>query len=467
MRLDMSATPAQIALRTLLELGYGEGELPPIAVEPSSGVLPSIYRVDDVAAATIAATHAAAAIELRARDGIDRDVTIDTREAAIAFRSERYLRVDGQSAGDPWAPLSGDYRARNGRWIRLHCNFPHHADAVLRALRAANDREAVARAVAERDAIELEEDVLAQGGAAAAQRSISEWEAHAHARELARAQLVELRRIGEGKPHATRVGALPLDGVRALDLTRVIAGPVAGRTLAAYGADVLRIGAQHLPTIPTLVIDTGFGKRFADIDLRASEGRERLRSLIGEADAFIQAYRPGAIAHLGFSPEEVAAIHPGIIYVSLSAYGRGEWSDRRGFDSLVQMATGITYRGAVRAHSDAPVPLPAQALDHATGWLAALGTLAALHRRRREGGSWHVEVSLARTAEWLKSLGEVDRLDAHDPTIDDVRDLLRDDASPFGNITHVRFPGQIDDLDLQWRTPPHPQGADYGFAHGL
>jgi crotonobetainyl-CoA:carnitine CoA-transferase CaiB-like acyl-CoA transferase len=440
----------EVALDVLSGVGYDPRDLPEITIRERDPLLPSIFRVETMAGAFITATHAAYAVEM----GVS-NVSVDVREAAVAFRSEAYLRVDGNIAGDPWAPLSGDYRADDGRWIRLHCNFEHHARAVLRTLNAENDRPAVESAVARWNAIELEGAVLANGGAAAAERTVEEWDALAHAATLAHEPLVRIRRIGDAQPAQ--------ESLRVLDLTRVIAGPVAGRTLAAYAADVLFIGAKNVPQIPQLVIDTGFGKRFAEIDLHDEAQRDVMRTLVCESDVFLESYRPGALAGLGFGPHDAAAMRPGIIYASLSAYGAdGPWGGRRGFDSLVQMATGITRETARRAGREQPAPLPAQALDHGTGWLAVLGILAARQRQRREGGSWHVEISLARTAEYLKSLGTVEtsRLRLPIPKIDDVRDLLRDDESPFGRVTHVRFPGLVGGRELQWKSPPHPQGYD-------
>ncbi len=436
--------------KLLLDLGYGPQELPDITVAAREPALPSLYRIDDFAATAIAAAHAAAAIELG-----EHAVRVDTREAALAFRSEAYMRVEGKKLGDAWAPLSGDYRTGDDRWIRLHCNFEHHAQAVLHTLGVENSRDAVEESVARWNAIELEEAVLAQAGAAAAERTIEEWQAQQQAQVLARTPLVQVHRISDARSAQSTF--------RVLDLTRVVAGPIAGRTLAAYGADVLLIGARNLPQIAPLVIETGFGKRFAEIDLRAEAGRAAMRSLIAGADVFLESFRPGALARLGFGPSEVAAMRPGIVYASLSAYGaNGPWGGRRGFDSLVQMATGITRETARKAHNEKPTPLPAQVLDHGAGWLAALGILAARHRQRREGGSWHVQISLARTAEYLKSLGmlEPTRLHAPIPTIDDLRDLLHEEVTPFGRVTHMRFPGRIGNRNLQWKTPPHRQGAD-------
>ncbi len=328
----------------------------------------------------------------------------------------------------------------------------------MRVLGVAHDRKAVESAVELWNAPDLEQAVLEAGGAAAMERSIDEWNALPQARALELQPLVGLTKIGEiaaPLPPGIPAGTRPLSGMRVLDLTRVLAGPVAGRTLAAYGADVLHVCAKHLPEIEALAIDTGFGKNSVCIDVRERDQRAQLKQLVTQSDIFIQSYRAGALAHHGFSPDELSALHPGIVYVSITAYGRGPWHARRGFDSLVQMATGITRATAERASRDEPLPLPAQMLDHGTGWLAALGVLAALHRRRIEGGSWLVEVSLARTAEWLKSLGTVEALEAGDPDFDDVRDLLLEEPSSRGLVTHVRFPGSIAGTYVGWGKPVH------------
>jgi crotonobetainyl-CoA:carnitine CoA-transferase CaiB-like acyl-CoA transferase len=249
--------------------------------------------------------------------------------------------------------------------------------------------------------------------------------------------------------------------VRVLDLTRVIAGPVAARVLASHGADVLAVGAAHLAVIPALVIDTGFGKRSCHLDLRRPDERAALDRLAGEADVFLQGYRPGSLARRGFGADELARRHPGVVVVNVSAYGGvGPWGDRRGFDSLVQVVSGIAHTQADVAGVEGPLSLPAQALDHATGWLAALGTIQALRRRRSLGGSWAVDVSLARTAAWLDDLGRVDGgLDAADPGPDDIADLLQFTDSPFGRLTHVRAVGRLADRPVGWATPPAPPGT--------
>jgi len=250
--------------------------------------------------------------------------------------------------------------------------------------------------------------------------------------------------------------------VRVLDMTRVIAGPVSGRVLAAHGADVLNISAAHLPSSEPSVMDTGRGKRSAFLDLRVPDDRRTLTNLLRSADVFVQSYRDGALAALGFGPEEVAAIRPGIVYVSLTAYGeQGPWAGRRGFDSIVQAASGLNDAEARAANGTDPKSLPCQALDHASGYLMALGALAALARRATEGGSWHVRVSLAQTGRWLRDLGRVEGgFACLDPTIQDVGDLLEEYPSGWGHMLAVRHAAQMSETTPAWDRPSVPLGSD-------
>ncbi|WP_223199347.1 CoA transferase [Solihabitans fulvus] len=421
-----------------------------VVIDGDDPVLPSRYRVGVLAAAAVAATATAAARLLRARGGAPDPVRLSVREAAAAFHTERCLRVDGAPPRDLWAALSGNYRAADG-WVRLHCNYPHHRDAVLAALAVADSRDAVAEAVSRRTAEDVEAAVLAAGGAAGALRRRADWLRHPQALAIGRLPLADLRRLGPAPARPLARADRPLAGVRVLDLTHVIAGPVCGRTLAAFGADVLHVGAAHLPTVGPLVIDTGFGKRSCHLDLRTERDRLVLRGLIAEADVFVQSYRPGALAALGFGPAQLAELRPGIVSVNLSAYGQaGPLAGRRGFDSLVQMVSGIADTGEA-----APRQLPAQTLDHGTGWLAAFGAITALTRRASAGGSWEVRVSLARTALWLDSLGRTEDEGERAEGVEDFADLLVETDSAFGRLTHVRAPASG-----YWAHGPRLPGGD-------
>jgi crotonobetainyl-CoA:carnitine CoA-transferase CaiB-like acyl-CoA transferase len=426
--------------------------------------LPSVFRVGALASAAVAASALAAAECYRQRTGVAQDVEVDARRASIAFRSERYLRIDNGPAPELRDPLMGFYETRDGRWIQLHTNFAHHRAGVVRVLACVNDHESVIRAIRTWDAATLDQTLADAGLPAAMIRSPAEWSALPQARAIAGLPLLEIERIGDApvEPIGNSAADTPLAGVRVLDLCRIIAGPVAGRTLAQHGADVLLINGPHLPNIAPLVIDNGRGKRSATLDLREESGRASLQALLREADVFLQSYRPGSIAARGFGAEEAARLRSGIVYVTVSAYGHeGPWAQRRGFDSLVQSASGIAWTEAQAAGQTQPRHLPCQALDHATGYLAAFGAMVALKRRAIEGGSWRVRVALAHTGRWLQSMGTMENgQDARDPDIDDVRDMLQIVESPFGVLTCTQPVERMSVSPPFWRLPPVPIGSD-------
>jgi crotonobetainyl-CoA:carnitine CoA-transferase CaiB-like acyl-CoA transferase len=356
--------------------------------------------------------------------------------------------------------IAGVYRCGDGRWVRLHTNFPHHRDGVLAILKCAYEREAVAEALRGWKAEDFEETAAREGMVVAAMRTFAEWDAHPQGQAVARLPLLSIDRIGDAAPMPLPPAPRPLSGIKVVELTRIIAGPVCGRTLAAHGADVMLVTSAHLPAIAPLVIDTGRGKLSTALDLRTENGRAALTALLQEADVFIQGYRPGGLEALGFGPEAVARVRPGIVYVSLSAYGHeGPWAQRRGFDSLVQTASGFNAAEGEAAGTDEPRPLPAQALDHATGYLMAFAAMAALSRRAHEGGSWLIRASLVQTAQWLRGLGRVDGLSAHDPSFDDVQQFLQPMESPFGGLTVTRHAATMSETPPHWARPPVPLGT--------
>lgn len=429
-----------------------------------TGSLPSRYCVGSLASATIAAQAAAAAGIWQLRTGQHQQIEVDQRRALAMFRGERYLRLNGQPVVDDLSPLFGYYPVANGHWVQLHTNFPHHRDGVLRILACEPTREAVAAALLRWSGEQLETQLAQAGLVGSAIRTPIQWQAHAHAAALANLPLMEIIRIGDApaEPIGGEVEPVqPLSGVRVLDLSRVIAAPVGARTLAQHGADVLAVSAEHLPNVRPFVIDTGRGKRSCFIDLRHSDGVHALQNLVHDADVFVQAYRPGALAQRGFGPEALSRLRPGIVYVSLSAYGHaGPWAQRRGYDSLVQSATGIAHAEGEAAGLGQPGKLPCQALDHATGYLAAFGAMVALQRRATEGGSWLVRVSLAQTARWLVSLGE--RVDGHatpELTEQEIEPWLQRIDSPFGEVVAVAPVEQMSGTPARLKLPPVPLGT--------
>jgi len=423
--------------------------------------LPSSFRVAAAAQVSVAAAGLAAAEIWKIRSGEVQDVAVDMRYALVECRSERYLRVDGNPPPPAWDAIAGVYKTRDNGFVRLHTNFPHHRDAVCTVLNCKPERDAVQAALMQWDGEAFETAAYAGGCVVAFMRPHDQWSATPHAKALAGLPLISIAKIGEAAPKPWPKGDRPLAGLRVLDLSRVIAGPVAGRTLAAHGADVLLISGPDLPAIPWLTIDTGRGKLTSFVELKDEQGRATLRDLLAEADIFSQGYRPRAIASLGFSPADAARINPGIIYVTLSAYGaEGPWADRRGFDSLVQTATGFNHAEGQAAGVEGPKELPAQMLDHATGYFMAFGAMMAKARQAREGGSWHVQVSLAQTGRWLWNLGRVsDGLKTRDFTGEEVMPCIEEIASGFGPLRAVRHSAILSKTPAFWARSAMPLGS--------
>jgi len=455
-------SPTQALAELWHAAGLDPAELAWAELTGHEPVLPSSFAVGTAAQASIAAAGLAAASLWRQRGGTAQQVAVAMRHAAAEFRSERYLRVDGAPAPELWDAIAGAYRCGDGHWVRLHTNFPHHRDGVLALLGCAHERTSVAAALQGWRAQDLEDAAAERGLVVAMLRSFEEWDAHPQGRALAGLPVFTLEKIGDAAPQPLPPATRPLDGVRVLDLTRIIAGPVGGRTLAAHGADVLLVTSPRLPAIAPLVIDTGRGKRSCQLDLTDAADHATLARLVDEADVFLQGYRPDGLAALGFGPQQLAERRPGLVYVSLSAYGHvGPWAERRGFDSLVQTASGFNHAEAQAAGRDEPLALPAQALDHAAGYLIALGTIAALLRRAREGGSWHVRVSLAQTGLWLRQLGRVGHgFIAPDQDLAAVQDLLETTPSGFGQLRGVRHAAQLSTTPADWVRPAVPLGHD-------
>jgi len=440
--------------------GHDASALSQIQFTGAEPVLPSSFAVATAAQATIGAAALAAAELWRLRTGRRQGVGVDMRGAAIEFRSERYLRVDGKRPDEYHDDLAGLYRCGDGRWARLHTNLPHHCSGLLKLLGVPHDKAALQRALDGMTAEALETAAAEAGLVVTACRSFAEWDRHPQGHAVAKLPLFSIEKIGDAPPKKRGAGDRPLSDVKVLDLTRIIAGPVCGRTLAAHGADVLLVTAKHLASMLPLVMDTGRGKLSASIDLRDANGRETLAGLVPAADVFVQGYRPGAIAAHGFAPQDVARMRPGIVYASLCAYGHdGPWASRRGFDSLVQTASGFNLAEAEAFGSPTPKELPAQELDHATGYLLAFAVMTALKRQAEEGGSWHVRLSLAQTGYWLRQLGRIDGMNCRDPGIDDVRDCLEEAASGFGRLTTVRHAAAMSETPARWARPSVPLGT--------
>ncbi len=454
-------TPRDILIQVWTSAGGHPTALDAVTLTGEEPQLPSSFRVGAAAQVSVAASGLAAADIWRLRSGQAQKVSVDMRHAVVECRSERYLRVDGQPPPPAWDVIAGVYKTGDGRFVRLHTNFPHHRAAVCDVLSCRPEREAVQAALMQWDGEAFEAAAYAAGGVVALMRSFEQWSALPQAEALAALPLLQIEKIGEAAPRPWPEGNQPLAGLRVLDLSRVIAGPVAGRTLAAHGADVMLVSGPDLPAIPWLVIDTGRGKFSCSLDLTSEQGRDALRELVAGADIFSQGYRPTALASLGFSPDDAARISPGIVYVSLSAYGHaGPWAERRGFNSLVQTTTGFNHAEGQAAGIDGPKELPAQILDHATGYLMAFGAMMAKARQSREGGSWHVRVSLAQTGRWLWNLGRIaDGLKAEDLRGEAVRPFMEESSSGFGPLSAVGHSAVLSKTPAFWMRPAMPLGS--------
>jgi hypothetical protein len=431
-----------------------------VHVSSDRPILTGPLPVGDLAVACVGAALLAAA-ELAEARGVARPaVAVDPDHVGAAFTSERHALVDGRPLGIGFDPLSTWMRTAGG-WLRTHANYPHHRAALSTALGAGLDVDAVRKAVAAREGEELEDAIFAAGGCAAALRDEPVWRAHPQGHLLGELGLLDLAPGAGGAPPLPDLapGVPPASGLRVLDLTRVIAGPVGTRMLAALGAEVLRIDppTSQLPEIAAQAIDTGPGKRSAHLDLRTGTGPATFERLLGEADVLVQGYRPGALDALGFGVADLARRHPHLVTVSLSAWGdRGPWGGRRGFDSLVQAASGIAA-ACTAGDAAPPGPLPAQALDHGTGYLIAAAALRGLAERARSGTPLHARLALARTARWLLDLP---RTPAAAAPSTDPAPFLVDLASPMGRVTVVAPPGTLDGEPLTWTRGPVPPGSD-------
>jgi crotonobetainyl-CoA:carnitine CoA-transferase CaiB-like acyl-CoA transferase len=439
-----------------------------IEIRGDDPVFPTRYRVSAAGAAAIASCAIAAdeLWALRNSKPNAQNISIDVRHAAAALRSARYMQIDGTAPKDLFDPLSGLYRARDRRWIFLHCNFAHHRQAVLRVLALADHagRDEIRSAVSAQDAGALEEAVHAAGGCAGMVRTAQQWGQHPQSAAVALLPLIEIERIGDAPREPLPPAARPLGGVRVLDLTRVLAGPTCARALAEHGADVLKISGSHLPHSGPVEIDTGLGKLAAFLDLREARERETLAALIrdGRCDVFSQSYRPGTLAARGFGSEALAALRPGIVCVELSAWGRaGPWQQRRGFDTVVQSVSGMAV---TQGGEDTPRTMPVSAIDYVSGYLMAFGGMVALARRAREGGSWRVRVSLARTGQWIVERGLLDeamiRGVANELPDDYLASITTYTASPLGMIRHLAPVAQMSSTAPRWERPPVPLGHD-------
>ncbi|MFL1494545.1 CoA transferase [Pseudomonas antarctica] len=421
-----------------------------------AGALPSTFAVTELASVSLGAAGQAVAQLIQQQTGRLPSVSVDRRLASLWFSSS--LRPVGWQTPPLWDPVAGDYACADG-WIRLHTNAPHHRAAAERVLGKVDDRADMASKVAAWNAAALEQAIVDADGCAAQMRSWRAWQTHPQGLAVNAEALVQ-RETFDTTTEKTWLGSVarPLAGIKVLDLTRVLAGPVASRFLAGLGANVLRIDSPTWNE-PGVVPEMTLGKRCARLDLKSPEGRQVFESLLKDADILFHGYRADALEQLGYTARELQTLAPGLIDVSLNAYGwSGPWRNRRGFDSLVQMSSGIADAGMAWQQSDKPVPLPLQALDHATGYLMAASALQALSERLKTGRGGSARLSLARTAKLLVEAGQVPEQPALRAEEPGDQGLVVEQTA-WGQAHRLLAPVSISGTPLQWDLPAGELGS--------
>jgi crotonobetainyl-CoA:carnitine CoA-transferase CaiB-like acyl-CoA transferase len=449
------------------------GREPPDFVEFEGGppALATRFFAEEAAAAALAAGGTVAADLWELRGGDRQTVTVGTREAGAGLGGYSFQRFDDASRAPPARgtgadaarmAIAGFAPTRDGRHVFLHPSFPPSGDKLRALLGCEATREAAMAATMKWEAIDLENAIAEAGLCGAMVRTPEEWDASDQGRALAARPVVEVTKIADSPPEPLPEGGdAPLSGVRVLDLTRVLAGPTCARTLAQYGADILHVAGPGLPFAAAFVADTSHGKLSSFVDLRKEDGRAALGDLIKDADVFSQGFRVGALERMGFGPLQLAALRPGLIYVSINAYGHeGGWRGRPGWEQLAQTVTGMAH---VHGGEAGPQLQPAAVCDYTTGFLAAFGALVALHRRALYGGSYMVRVSLSQTGMWVRGLGIAgpDRIDANVPIEgEEIRSYVTRSETGYGPMSHLRPAVRMSATPPQWKRPTRPLGSD-------
>jgi crotonobetainyl-CoA:carnitine CoA-transferase CaiB-like acyl-CoA transferase len=441
-----------------------------VTITGSDPVYPTVFRIGDTAAAVIASIGVAATDLWEMKTGRRQKIAVDTRHAAATMRTTDFTyfkSADGRYEPAPLDPKMQRMRKRtqpwptkDGRWYLPHLNLPNLSARVLGVLKCEDSPEGVRDAVAQWNADDLEEAIAKARACGGKVRSNAEWMAHPQGQYLATRPLVEIEKIGESKPEPMRAGERPLSGIRTLDLTRILAGPVAARTLAEHGADVLMVTASHLPQTPEHVRDTSHGKRSCYLDLTQPADAAKLKDLVTGADVFSQGYRPGVLAARGFGPQELAKLRPGIVTLTISCYGSGgPFADRAGWEQVAQTVTGICH--ANDGGSGTPALIHAAACDWITGYLGAYGVLLALARRAKEGGSYHVRVSLCQSGMFIQRQGK-GALDSslNGLTRVEAEALQIEADSPYGTMRFLKPVVQMSETPARWARATPKLGAD-------
>jgi hypothetical protein len=440
-------------------------------ISGSDPVLNSRFKLGEVAAAAHASVGVAVNDIWELKTSRRQKIQISVRSAAASLKSNKFIKTM-QTNGEFLnlvdkdhefnRQLNGIYRTRDGRWALPHFGLNHLRDRMLGLLEASPDQLSISKAVSKWDAIDLENAIAEMNLCGGMIRTNSEWIAEPHGKVLSEKPVVEILKIGPSDPEPIPSGCRPLSGIKVLDLTRILAGPIAARTLAEHGADVLMVTAENLPQVHAYVADTSHGKRSCFVDIKENEGARKLKDLIIGADIFSQGYRPGAMEKLGFGPEELSEIRPGLIYLSINCYGfDGEFSNRGGWEQVAQIMTGLTTMEDGSNKMNPPSLLPAAANDYITGYLGAYGALLALARRAKEGGSYHVRVSLCQTAMMIYRNGKIqDGLTPEELSLREIEDLSILSRTHLGEAKHLAPVLNLSETPPFWKMPTPKLGGN-------
>jgi len=462
----MSAFDKLMAIR-----GLSLPEKDEISITGSDPVLNTHFRLAATASAAIAGIGVAVNDLWELKTGRRQSIAIDAAAATAALKSKNYFQAKNTNgvfenvtdiSHEANRGLTGIFQTKDGRWLLPHFGLDHLRRRMLDLLQADANPNSIAKAVAKWDALDLENAIDEARVCGGMIRTNDEWLQEPHGKILAAKPVVEIIKIGDSEPEPMPAGDRPLSGIRALDLTRILAGPITGRTLAEHGADVLMVSAPHLPQVWSYVADTSHGKRSCYLDLRDESEKQTLLDLVKTADVFSQGYRPDKINQMGLGPEELADIRPGLVYVSINCYGAdGPFSHRAGWEQIAQIMTGIAAEGVQSSSGYKPKTLPAAANDYITGYLGAYGTLLALARRAREGGSYHVRVSLCQTGMMIYDQGKVSALPENlNLEISDVESLCIESDSHLGRIKHLAPVLSLSETRPSWALPTPKMGSN-------
>ncbi|RFU35777.1 hypothetical protein B7463_g560, partial [Scytalidium lignicola] len=473
---------------------WNELSLPPHALDSlrlplttDTNHVPSSFKITHLAQSSVALTALSAALLRSLRDSVPvPTTTVESEHATVEFLSERLYSLGNKLTTGNYNPIGGLYPTSDG-YIRVHDSFPHHragAKKLLGCPENEEDRSKIAAGAKKWAAIDLETVAIDAGLAMAALRTYEQWDVLPQAQAVADFPIL-IRKIPDSKresglfqPSLAAIDAAAggvqkcLQGLRVVEMSRVIATPVAGKTLAVHGADVLWVTSPKLPDLPARDRDLSRGKRTIQLDINDSDDRKTLDGLLETAHVFLQGFRPGALASRGLTADQLAQrSQQGIVCANLSAYGpSGPWHERRGFDSLVQTCSGIDVSEAEHyGDCQASKELPCQALDHASGYFLAAGINIALYKQATEGGSYEVNVSLAATAKYLRSLGQFEGKSGfaskgytkgYEPICAIPDKFFEKRDTEFGLLKAVKHSAQVEGVEVGWDLMPKALGSD-------